>query len=117
MINFTPEPNGKQRSFNFLGYSGRKVTSFGIQSVGGSISWTSEYVSTDDETKKTKKNFTINRSNKTDLNELHLLWHSFENNKVQQLNHYDVLLVLDYHPRNNKNCFSIEKKKERNLPL
>jgi hypothetical protein len=33
-----PDPNGKQRSFNCLGNSGRKVTSFGEQSVDGSIS-------------------------------------------------------------------------------
>jgi hypothetical protein len=35
---FSPDPNGKQRSFNCLGNSGRKVISFGEQSVGGSIS-------------------------------------------------------------------------------
>lgn len=32
------EPNGKQRSFNSLGNSGRNVTSFGAQSADGSIS-------------------------------------------------------------------------------
>ena len=32
------EPNGKQRSFNCLGNSGRNVTSFGAQSADGSIS-------------------------------------------------------------------------------
>jgi hypothetical protein len=50
-----PEPNGKQRSFKCFGNSGRKVISFGAQSVGGSISWTNEYVSTADETEKKKK--------------------------------------------------------------
>ncbi len=38
-----------------MGNSGRKVTSFGVQSIGGSISCTNEKVSTDDETKQIKK--------------------------------------------------------------
>ncbi len=38
VIFFSPDPNGKQRSFNCFGNSGRKVISFGVQSVGGSIS-------------------------------------------------------------------------------
>jgi hypothetical protein len=50
-----PEPNGKQRSFNSFGNSGRNVTSFGAQSTDGSISWSNEKVSTDDETKDKKE--------------------------------------------------------------
>lgn len=41
-MNWLPEPNGKQRIFNCWGSSGRKVTSFGAQSVDGSISWINE---------------------------------------------------------------------------
>ena len=32
------EPSGKHRSFTCFGNSGRKITLFGTQSVGGSIS-------------------------------------------------------------------------------
>ncbi len=110
-----PEPNGKQRSFKCFGNSGRKVISFGAQSVGGSISWTNEYVSTDDETEK-KEGFMININNQTYSIELHFHWYSFENNKIQQLNYSDVELVVYYHPKKNKKCFVFLVNK-RNLPL